>query len=239
VVEFCLTEPLTGDPRLRGDDIESIGVVLSIFAITILLINTLAPRLAKGRQISYLKQELNSLKADEDIFLSFLKKQPHYEVSRDDSVILFGNPDAKLFITILSNPYCNPCAAMHRRIEKFLKDVGGQVCIQYILSSFGEDLEGVNKHLLAVGLEKDSEKTMSVFSGWFKKGKPEGEKCFEPLGTRIANPAVEAEFAKHRAWRERTGIRATPTLLVDGWQLPENYRLEHLRYFTDLDVNYD
>jgi protein-disulfide isomerase len=97
----------------------------------------------------------------------------------------------------------------------------------------------VNKHLLAVGLEKDRKKTMDVFSGWFEKGKPEGEKFFEPLDTRITDPAVEAEFAKHRAWRERTGIRATPTLLVNGWLLPENYRLEHLRYFTDLDVNYD
>jgi uncharacterized membrane protein len=115
--------------RESGDLLMNVGTVVAIFGITILFINLVAPKLAEGRQISYLKQELNSLKADENIFLSLLKTQPRHEVSRDDSVIQFGNPDAKLFITILSNPYCNPCAAMHRRIEKFLKDVGGRVCI--------------------------------------------------------------------------------------------------------------
>ena len=50
----------------------------------------------------------------------------------------------------------------------------------------------------------------------------------------ITNPAVELEFKKHNAWKEKTQIRATPTILVNGYKLPENYKIEDLWYFTEL-----
>jgi len=49
----------------------------------------------------------------------------------------------------------------------------------------------------------------------------------------MENPDIEIEFQKHVLWREKTQIRATPTVLVNGYQLPENYRIEDLKYFTD------
>ena len=47
---------------------------------------------------------------------------------------------------------------------------------------------------------------------------------------------IEAEFRKHEAWKQKTQIRATPTVLVNGYQLPESYKIEDLRYFTNLDL---
>ena len=73
----------------------------------------------------------------------------------DDSRILFGNPNAGLQITILTNPFCNPCAKMHKRIEEHLETVHDKVCIQYIFSSFSPDLDFANKYLIAVYLEKE------------------------------------------------------------------------------------
>ena len=32
----------------------------------------------------------------------------------------------------------------------------------------------------------------------------------------------------------KTQLRATPTILVNGYQLPENYKIEDLKYFTAL-----
>jgi len=47
---------------------------------------------------------------------------------------------------------------------------------------------------------------------------------------------VENEFLSHEAWKERTQLRATPTVLVNGYKLPENYRVEDLEYFTEFNV---
>ena len=46
------------------------------------------------------------------------------------------------------------------------------------------------------------------------------------------NPAIEAEFQKHEAWKQKTQIKGTPTVLVNGYQLPETNNVEDLRYFT-------
>ena len=52
----------------------------------------------------------------------------------------------------------------------------------------------------------------------------------------IEYPAIEEEFQRHEAWKQKTQLRATPTILINGYQLPESYKIEDLRYFTDLDL---
>ena len=42
--------------------------------------------------------------------------------------------------------------------------------------------------------------------------------------------------AKHNAWKEKIQLRGTPTVLVNGYQLPESYKIEDLQYFTDLEL---
>ena len=45
----------------------------------------------------------------------------------------------------------------------------------------------------------------------------------------MENPAIEVEFEKHEAWRTKTQLRATPTVLVNGYQLPESYKVGNRR----------
>jgi len=60
------------------------------------------------------------------------------------------------------------------------------------------------------------------------------ESFFKDLQLNMENPEIEAEFQKHEAWKEKTQLRATPTILVNGYQLPENYKIEDLQYFATL-----
>ena len=68
------------------------------------------------------------------------------------------------------------------------------------------------------------------------KGKQLQEKFFENLQLNIDNPAIETEFQTHEAWKEKTKLRATPTVLVNGYKLPDNYKIEDLRYFERLKI---
>ena len=103
--------------------------------------------------------------------------------------------------------------------------------VQYILSSFNESLDSTNKYLIAECLENNNH--AQVFADWFEKGKALKDEYFKDKNLDINNPAVETEFQKHTAWRNKTQIRATPTILVNGFQLPENYKIEDLRFFTE------
>ena len=52
----------------------------------------------------------------------------------------------------------------------------------------------------------------------------------------MENSYIEIEFEKHEAWRKKSQLRGTPTVLVNGYQLPESYKVEDLRYFIDLEL---
>ena len=77
---------------------------------------------------------------------------------------------------------------------------------------------------------------LQLLSNWFEKGKPLKDAYFKDMGLDIENPEVEAEFQKHEAWKQKTQISATPTVLINGYKLPESYKIEDLRYFTDLTI---
>jgi protein-disulfide isomerase/uncharacterized membrane protein len=205
----------------------------SIYAIFVFGFNLLIPNLSRGNEVEQVKQEINAIKADEAVFKALLTQQTHYDVSEVDSQIIFGNPDANLKITILTNPFCNPCAKMHKRVKKMLQDTNRKVSVQYILSSFNADLEYANRYLIAVYLQKEQNEFEDIIAGWFEKGKSLKEVFFDKLQLVMNHPAIETEFQKHEAWREKTQIRATPTIFVNGYKLPDNYKIEDLRNFTE------
>ena len=166
-----------------------------------------------------------------------LTQQTRYEVSKSDSQILFGNPDAVLKITVFTNPFCNPCARMHKRVEKILKDTKREVCIQYIFSSFQPDLDFANKYLIAAYQQKEQSEFERIIADWFENGKPLKEVFFEDLHLNMNNPDIETEFQKHEAWKAKTRLRATPTVLINGYKLSDNYKIEDLLYFTKFNVD--
>jgi uncharacterized membrane protein len=127
-------------PVLNMPNIFSIGC---IYLIPILIINLLVPKLSEISKIVQITQEMNSLKANDKLFVPLLKEQPYFEVEKSTSSILFGNTEANILITILTNPHCNPCAKMHSRVEKLLEQTNN-LCVQYIFSSFEESLDSSN-----------------------------------------------------------------------------------------------
>ncbi|MDR1501946.1 MAG: thioredoxin domain-containing protein [Prevotella sp.] len=211
----------------------NILIVACLYLIPLLAINMLIPQLSGEEKMEQIIQEINSIKANEDIFLTLLNKQPYYDVYKSTSNIILGNPDGNILITVFTNPHCNPCAEMHSRIEKTLKQTD-KLCIQYIFSSFDKSLDLSNKFLMAVYLNNSQEKARKIYSEWFSKGKFAKESFFQMYEMNIVDEKVEMEFQKHEAWKKQTGLRATPTILVNGYRLPDNYKIEDIRFFSEL-----
>jgi len=215
------------------------------YSAAVLGINALVPKFNAGRAVPILRQAINGIKADEGVFKALLKQQPFYKTHDSDSIIRFGNPESSLRLTIFSNPYCNPCSRMHKRIEQLLLKMNNNISVRYILSSFEESLDSTNKYLIAACLAsppspspkwRGGESTQQLFTDWFEKGKALRDDYFKNMNLDMGNPEIEVEFQKHEAWRNKTQLRATPTVLVNGYQLPENYKVEDLRYFTEFNI---
>ena len=48
---------------------------------------------------------------------------------------------------------------------------------------------------------------------------------------------VNRELSKHKEWQFENRLTATPTVLINGYQLPDSYKIEDMRHFGDLNIN--
>lgn len=204
------------------------GAMLSsiVYGLSIVLIHLLAKGFLSDSQKINAEQQYRALKANSDVAKIMLSKRDFFSTEIGDSSILFGNPDAGMKITILSNPHCNPCARMHKRVEKLLNFGNGEICVQYILSSFNERLDESSRYLIAMYL--NSNDAMRVFDDWYEKDKFRYETTVQNCKYDLYSNEVEEEMERHRLWRERTSLVETPTILVNGYKLPPEYDIEDL-----------
>lgn len=226
-----LTFGFITQPTLNISDIIISGC---LYSIPILAGNLLFSSLSQSENLEQIKQEINSIKATDEVFAALLKKQPHYKVNRETSQILFGNQDAEILVSVLTNPHCNPCAKMHKRIEKVLSENNNNLCVQYIFSSFEENLNSSNQFLTSIYFNNPIERE-SIINAWFENGKNNKENFFKLHDFNITQEVLN-EFEKHEDWIKETGLRATPTILINGYKLPDNYKIEDLKYFEKLDL---
>lgn len=182
-------------------------------------------------------QQSAAIKANGDVAKILIEKGEYFETSLEDSCILFGNPNSKLLITILSNPHCNPCARMHKRVERLLRTSGNEVCVQYIFSSFNDQLEDSIRYLIACYMNDTKQNALRQFAHWYSKDKFNYKNVIRKSQVSIHSPKVESEMEKHKAWRKKTSLIETPTILVNGHKLPKEYKLEELALLTDIAIN--
>jgi len=124
---------------------------------------------------------------------------------------------------------------MHKRVKNLLRETDS-VCVQYIFASFYSDFSFIDKYLVAVYLQKERDEVERIIADWFERGRLQGEAFFSNLSLNIADPKIETEVQKHKAWTKKSQLRATPTILVNGYKLPDNYKIEDLRYFAEIDL---
>ncbi len=216
-----------------GIELQNTIVVGCIYILLIFTFNLLVPKLSEGNQVEQLRQEINSIKTNEIVFLTLLKNEPYYGLDKSTSNIILGNHDGKILITVFTNPHCDPCARMHARIEELLKQ-NDELCIQYIFGSFHESLNSSNKFLIAIYQHYNMDETEKIYSEWFTKGKHEKELFFKKYLVNFENEKTETEFKKHELWKLNSMITSTPTIFVNGHKLPYNYKIEDFAFFSEL-----
>lgn len=207
-------------------------LALGIYLAPIILIALIVEGLSKSEMVMDITQEIKSLKSNEEIFTLLLKKQPFYNCSLSSSNIIFGNRNAPLLLTILTNPHCNPCSKLHKNIEFLLKK-NENICIQYLFTSFDKSLDSSNKFLIAIYFQCKL-KMKEIFNEWYSLGRFNRDSFFKKFDIETETSEVNSEFILHEKWKNLSSIRETPTILVNGYKLPPNYNLEDLLFIKNI-----
>lgn len=208
-----------------------------IYLFFILLTNKISSWISKYKKSVNENKELNFIKNSVNVFKVLLKKQPYYPISNKDSNILFGNSNSTMRISVLTNPHCEPCARMHIEIEKLLQKAGDKLCIQYIFSSFNNSLLKSNYFLVAVYRNESINKTMQIYHQWYTKEKYNANSYMQRFHYKINDDSIKEEIQRHNMWKDKYKLSATPTILVNGYLLPKQYKIIDLLEFIDLTLD--
>ena len=201
-----------------------VTIPLSYLAAT-LIIHLLLSVISKARQTDEWRSNFRNFKLKREVFDSLLHQEKHYEVEAT-SHIRFGNPDAPYRLTILTNPYCNPCAAMHARMSGIRQT---DCCVEMVFSSFGEAYDRVCRLMIAAYQQLGAERAWLLYEEWYAKGKAKQEAFFNEWSLDDKTDDVRTEYDQHIEWRKQTGFSATPTILVNGYRMPRTYNIEDLK----------
>lgn len=216
-------------------DLATIAGVLFLYAGCTIGCALLIPVLAAGSECERVRCDLRSFKSNESVFASLLFREKSFRHVADDSALVFGNPEGKIAVTVLSNPHCHPCAQMHEKISRIAAR-NGNIRIRYVLTSFGGEMVRSAEFLVAVYLEYGREKAARIYDEWFAGGSKFPDEFFARYPLDTDSERVRTEMAKHKRWRDETGFRATPTVLVAGYLLPVAYTVDDLELMSELNV---
>ncbi len=179
------------------------------------------------------KRDYLRFKFNAEIFETILRKQKQVTFPAEGLGITLGNPSASNTLIKVCNPYCGPCAQMHPKIDRLLESIpnlNAQIIFTAPNDSNHVAFKPVN-HLMAIAAERDEHKTMEALDQWYaaKDKNYDNFKSKYPMNGELTKQGSKIE--QMEKWCDKMHIEFTPTIFINGFQLPNAYSIEDLQYF--------
>ncbi|MEZ4900628.1 MAG: thioredoxin domain-containing protein [Spirosomataceae bacterium] len=146
-------------------------------------------------------------------------------IPSDLQPIVLGNPTAKHTITMVTNPYCGPCAKAHIELEEVLSEnphLKAQIIFAVCYDSDGRKSK-VARHLL--NLTPTPLLLRGAMEAWYAQTTKDYDTWAAQYPADVSAVPDNA-IAAHCEWTKTAHIEGTPTLFVDGYEVPQVYGLK-------------
>jgi len=219
-------------PLSPGEDWGEAVTPLVICLLTpVILWTLLKPLFLKLQQLQPLKEQLRKFKYNAELFNTMLTEQPKYTLPEEEWSIVLGNTEANNTITMVTNPYCPPCAKTHKLLDELLRENDNvQARIVFTANNTENDIKTpVSRHLMALNNLHDKTIVRKALHDWYEQK----QKSYEAWAKIYPIELQETEFYKidrQHEWCEMAEVTATPTLVLNGYRLPQLYQLPDLKY---------
>lgn len=211
-------------------------IALSVsFSLSFSIMFWVIPLIIKAKDRNEILRALKKLKRDPIIFSSLLAAQKDIGNSAAGLGITIGNLSSGVTITKVCNPYCGPCASAHPIIEELLENNENlKVQIVFLTGDGKTDMRvSPVKHLLAIAKKSDQPIIKMALSDWyFSEEKDYGEFSKKYIGYDTSSLEIQDEVDKMNKWCTEFEIQFTPTIFINGKQLPDTYNISDLRNFV-------
>lgn len=220
---------------LHGPVVPNAAAISAIAAVMLAPVLTwilVKPYLMQAKQITPLKQQLRKFKYNKELFAKMLNDEVQYALTATDQALIIGDPNAPNTITMVSNPYCQPCAKAHKALEEWLPD-RPDIRLQVVFSTANNEKDKkteVAAHLMRMQKKGDNTLLKNALDDWYEQ-KQKNYKAWAKLYPVTDRSDVSPQLEAQKEWCKMTEIKGTPTIFINGRRLPQNYQPEDLRYF--------
>ncbi|MCX2678493.1 cysteine peptidase family C39 domain-containing protein [Galbibacter sp. EGI 63066] len=186
------------------------------------------PLIEGGRELNVFKRELKKVKNNSNVFEGLLFKSRKITTSTKELGISIENDLAKYHVIKVCNPYCGPCAKAHPVLEELVND--GKINLQILFTAGKDDIEAKPvSHFLAIHELEDNNKTRKVLNDWYMAE----HKDYKAFAHKFPmNGELERQYEKIEKmsnWCDTEKITHTPTVFINGFELPKEYSVNDLK----------
>lgn len=215
-------------------------IVVSVVALFLLLFTgiilggvLIKPMLGLQDRIYSFKRELAKLKSNKELFELSLSRSRKIKNDPYGLGIVMKGENAKYQVVKVCNPYCSPCAQVHPVLENLFAK--GNIDLQILFTpGYGDEKkEKAVRHLLAIKSKGDSKLTHQALDDWYG-AKEKDYTSFAakyPMNGELIQQ--EEKVMAMEEWCVKENISYTPTLFINGYELPKEYNVDYLKYLLD------
>jgi protein-disulfide isomerase len=221
-------------PSQPGRVWEGLPTLFICLLTPIILWILLKPLFLKVQQLQPLKQQLRQFKYNTKLFNKLINDQPKYAQPDEEWSIVLGNAEANHVITMVTNPYCPPCSKTHKLLDELLGQKDDiQARIVFTAQNTEDDLKTpISRHLMALNELPDKTKVKQALHDWYEQKQKNYEAWAKAYPVTL-NGVEYNKIDKQKDWCQMAEVTATPTLLLNGYRLPELYQLPDLKYMLE------
>lgn len=208
---------------------------IGLFIVTLWLI--IKPLISLSVKVDGLSRVANKFKKNEFIFQTLLQSQDQADI-QSAAPLIFGNPEARYEITIISNPFCQPCMIAHQEIKGLMEQCPGKLKVSVIFISTGDESsqrDQVINAMISCYLDYGPQQFQLLMDSWYDSGQKNVARWLEKHGTQPAKSEMfKPIIVSQIEWCVSHNISHTPTLYINGYKAIPEYGLSDLKPFLSL-----
>lgn len=210
--------------------ISEIALLLALMLFPIPMWKIIRPIFESAKEANLHKRNFAKFKNNPNVFFGLLSKARKVKHPINGLGISLTNNEAQYNIVKVCNPYCSPCAKAHLVLEELYKTK--KVNLQILFTASANESDPKAKpvsHLLSIAEKGNLVDTQKALDDWYSAKK----KDYEVFATRYPMNGElkeqEDRIKAMRDWCNLENITRTPTIFINGHELPREYRVEDLK----------
>lgn len=208
-------------------------IFLSGFAISSMIWFLIKPMIKEYFELKLFKIKSIRFKRNYSQFKLALKDSKQLEYGSLHSEIYLGNPNAKLKLSLVTNPFCGHCAGMHKDlveiVNRFGQDIRVNIRFNLQKRSSNDQSNLLHFKLANIYFQDGQNKFMEAMGAWFDNKNMED--WFGRYGNGLVTRDAEELFNLQYEQNAKNELLFTPALIIGEKLYPRAYDRSDLIYF--------